>query len=67
MRSARLTGALLVVASLLLLVPSAQAAKPKGAPKGTQRVTYKVGPLNVTPGQNRIAYAPIREKPQVDG
>ena len=67
MRSARLTGTLLAVASVLLLVPSAQAATPKGAPKGTQRVTYKVGPINVTPGQNRIAYAPIAEKPQVDG
>ena len=66
-RSARLTGALLAVASILLLVPTAQAATPKGAAKGTQRITYKVGPLNVTPGQNRIAYAPIREKPQVDG
>jgi hypothetical protein len=38
-------------------------------PDGSQRTTYTVGPLNVTSGQNRIAYKPITgsEKPAVDG
>ena len=34
---------------------------------GAQRITYKVGPLMITPGQNRIDYTVIKEKPQVDG
>jgi hypothetical protein len=36
---------------------------------GTERTTYAVGPLDVTSGQNRIAYKPITgsEKPSVDG
>lgn len=36
---------------------------------GVQRITYRIGPLDVTPGQNRIAYKPIvgEERPPVDG
>jgi len=36
---------------------------------GAVQTTYTVGPLNVTPGQNRIGYAPIAgsERPPVDG
>jgi hypothetical protein len=38
-------------------------------PDGSQRTTYMVGPLDITTGQNRIAYKPITgsEKPAVDG
>jgi plastocyanin len=34
---------------------------------GAKRITYKVGPFDVTPGQNRIGYEPISQRPQVDG
>lgn len=64
-RSGRAVGALVVaVAALLALSASALAAPPV---PGAQRLTYKVGPLEITPGQNRIAYTAITEKPQVDG
>ena len=35
----------------------------------SQRITYDVGPLDVTPGQNRISYRPITgaDRPPVDG
>ncbi|MBK5109876.1 MAG: hypothetical protein JJE10_00755 [Thermoleophilia bacterium] len=38
-------------------------------PSGAERTTYAVGPIEVTSGQNRIAYKPITgsEKPAVDG
>ncbi len=38
-------------------------------PDGTQRTTYTIGPLDITSGQNRIAYKPITgsEKPAVNG
>jgi hypothetical protein len=50
---------------MLALAPAAQAAGP--AP-GVERVTYMAGPLQITPGQNRIAYRPLAdEKPAVDG
>ena len=55
---------------MFTLAPAAQAAPP-----GVQRTTYKLGPLNVTPGQNRIGLAPgqrrrnrpVVGKPKVDG
>jgi hypothetical protein len=53
-----------VVGALLAVSASALAAPPV---PGAQRLTYKVGPLEITPGQNRIAYTAIDEKPQVDG
>jgi plastocyanin len=34
---------------------------------GVQHLRYKIGPFKVIPGQNEIGYAPIVEKPQVDG
>jgi len=36
---------------------------------GSVRTTYSVGPINVTPGQNRIAYKPLTgsERPPVNG
>ena len=56
---------------MFALAPAAQAARP-----GVQRTTYKLGPLQVTPGQNRIGLAPgqrrmgnrpVVGKPKVDG
>jgi hypothetical protein len=38
----------------------------KGA-NGAQRLTYRVGPFNVIPGQNEIGNRIIAQKPQVDG
>jgi len=34
---------------------------------GAKRITYRIGPFDVIPGQNSIGYAPILERPQVDG
>ena len=34
---------------------------------GAQRLTYKVGPFHVIPGQNDISYKAITQKPKVDG
>ena len=34
---------------------------------GAKRVTYKLGPFDIRPGQNPIDYAPITQRPQVDG
>jgi hypothetical protein len=52
----------LLLGSLLFGVAPAQASD-----GGVQRLNYMVGPLEITPGQNRIAYRPITEKPDVDG
>ena len=61
------------VALLAILAPSALASPTArlvgvaAAPNGAQRVTYKVGPFNVVPGQNNIQYAGMGDKPSVDG
>jgi plastocyanin len=34
---------------------------------GAKRITYKVGPFDVIPGQNEIGFEPILQKPQADG
>jgi plastocyanin len=34
---------------------------------GAKRITYRIGPFDVTPGQNEIGFAPIAERPQRDG
>jgi hypothetical protein len=70
-------GALGVLASSLVLLaiaaPSAMAA-PHGSvvsiakgENGAQRLTYKVGPFNIIPGQNDIGYNGMDQKPKVDG
>jgi hypothetical protein len=46
---------------MLVCAPSSFAAS------DVQRVKYKIGPFKIIPGQNEIGYAPIVEKPQVDG
>ena len=65
-----------LASSLVLLVltaPNAMAAPhgsvvsvAKGA-NGAQRLTYRVGPFNIIPGQNDIGYAGMDQKPKVDG
>ncbi|MDQ2699821.1 MAG: hypothetical protein M3Y23_00655, partial [Actinomycetota bacterium] len=61
-----------VVAALMLAFsPSAEAqvSDTVGLQNGTQQTTYRVGPLNVTSGQNRITYEPMTgsDRPAVDG
>jgi len=51
----------MVLASLVLAAP-AQALDP-----GEQRLSYRIGPIQVTPGQNRINLRPITERPTGDG
>jgi len=46
---------------MLACAPSAFAAG------DVQHLKYKIGPFKIIPGQNEIGYAPIVEKPQVDG
>ena len=41
--------------------------KASAAPNGAQRLTYKVGPFNIIPGQNDIGYNGMDQKPKVDG
>ena len=59
-------------AFLLTLQPAsadAQVVSSRGMDDGSVRTTYSVGPINVTSGQNRIAYKPLTgsERPPVDG
>ena len=57
--------ALAVIAVWLVAAPSAQATH---ANPQVQHLSYRVGPLEVTPGQNRIAYRTAQDaKPPVDG
>ena len=58
---------------LVLAVPSAMAV-PHGSlvsvakgDNGAQRLTYRVGPFNIIPGQNDIGYNGMDQKPKVDG
>jgi hypothetical protein len=62
------------VAAVLTLLAVANGAraeilKTEVLPGGVQRTTYRIGPVDVTPGQNRIAYRPIEgaSRPAVDG
>jgi hypothetical protein len=67
----KLIGTLTVVAVLLVLAPATQAAEGPTTilPDGTHRITYSIGPIEVTSGQNRIVLERLTgsEKPSVDG
>jgi hypothetical protein len=39
----------------------------KPAANGAKRLTYRIGPFNIKPGQNEIGFEPILERPQVNG
>jgi len=61
-------------ASLLVLSAIAESSRAQvlyteALPGGVQRTTYRLGPVNVTPGQNRIAFRPIvdQSRPSVPG
>lgn len=67
-----LAGLLLAAALLLLAGPGQAGAKvvdTEALPDGVQRTTYRLGPVQVTPGQNRIAFRPITgaSRPSVNG
>ncbi|MFN8161051.1 MAG: hypothetical protein U0R52_08450 [Solirubrobacterales bacterium] len=70
-RVRRAAGGLAAIAALLALAPAAQASHgpAKRLPGGVERITYTIGPIDVTPGQNRIEFKPITgaDKPAVDG
>jgi hypothetical protein len=60
--------------ALLALVAPAAGAAPEGRAVaaralggGKERIKYRIGPFNITPGQNSIGFRPITERPQVDG
>jgi len=50
-----------------LAAPVGKAVAVHSLPGGAKRLTYRVGPFDVVPGQNSINYRPITERPQVDG
>jgi plastocyanin len=50
-----------------LAAPEGKAVAVQSLAGGAKRITYKIGPFDVIPGQNRIGYAPISERPKVDG
>ncbi len=52
-----------VLVTSLLLVPSSFAASQPGA----QRLSFRAGPYEIGPGQNRIQLAPTAQKPKVNG
>jgi hypothetical protein len=53
-------------AGALALVLAAAPAASAGSP-GVEHLKYRAGPFHIVPGQNRIAFAPVLEKPPVDG
>ena len=61
----------LVVAALAapsaLAAPEGKAVAVQSLAGGAKRIKYRVGPFDVAPGQNKIAYHPITERPRVDG
>ena len=56
-----------VIAPGAYATPVGKAAAVQQLPGGAQRITYRIGPFDIVPGQNEIGYAPIVERPQVDG
>ncbi len=73
MKLRRVSVLCLALAALFLLPQTASALLPHSSVRyldnGAERITYRIGPLTVTPGQNRIAFRPMtgQEKPAVDG
>lgn len=64
----------IVLATSLILMSFAESARAQilyseALPSGVQRTTYRMGPVEVTPGQNRIAFRPITgdSRPAVNG
>jgi hypothetical protein len=65
-------GILLAAALMLMAVADgarAQVLYTESLPGGVQRTTYRLGPVDVTPGQNKIRFRPItgNSRPNVNG
>ena len=56
-----------VAAPTTMAGPTGEAVAVTSLAGGAKRIKYKIGPFDIVPGQNEIGYAPITEKPQVDG
>ena len=56
-----------VAAPPALAAPEGKAVAMQSLAGGAKRITYRIGPFEVRPGQNEIGYAPITERPQEDG
>ena len=50
-----------------LASPVGKAVAVQSLAGGAKRITYRIGPLDIVPGQNSINIRPITERPQVDG
>jgi hypothetical protein len=62
----------LLLAGLIFVLPAAAQASYKvlkRLPNGVERIKYRIGPLDVTPGQNRIRSRVVSgpQRPEVDG
>jgi plastocyanin len=58
---------LLVAAPATMAASEGKAVAVSSLADGAKRITYKVGPFNIVPGQNEIGFQMIQEKPQEDG
>jgi hypothetical protein len=56
-----------VAAPPALAAPEGKAVAVQSLAGGAKRITYRVGPFEVRPGQNEIGYRPVTERPQEDG
>ncbi|MFL5868718.1 MAG: hypothetical protein ACJ766_16575, partial [Thermoleophilaceae bacterium] len=51
----------------LLIATTAVAPTASAGIPGVEHLKYRAGPFHINPGQNRIAFAPLTEKPPEDG
>jgi len=58
---------LVLAAPTAMAVPHGSLARVAKGDNGAQRLTYKVGPFDIIPGQNDIDFAVMGAKPKVDG
>jgi plastocyanin len=56
-----------VAAPSALAAPVGKAVAVHSLAGGAKRITYRIGPFHIIPGQNSIDYAPILQRPQTDG
>jgi hypothetical protein len=56
-----------VVAPSALAGADGKAVAVQSLAGGAKRITYRIGPFDIKPGQNEIGFQAIAEKPQVDG